>query len=67
MSKVVKESRIDKYLILSIDFVPNVPSLPFRKLKIDNELFEVVPSYETNGIAIETDKSMLNKEVEFVL
>lgn len=64
VSKVIKESRIGKYLILRIE---NIPSTPYKKLKINNELFNIVPSYDINGIAIETDKSVLNSEVEFVL
>ena len=64
MSKVIKETRIGKYLILKIDYIA---SSPYKMIKINNELFNIVPSYEIDGIAIETDKSFFNQEVEFII
>lgn len=65
MSKVILESRLGKYLILKLS---EIPLKPYNKVKIRENFFNLVPMYDTeNCIAIESNDSFFNEEVEFIL
>lgn len=65
MSKIISEFKIGKYLILKVS---DIPFKPYNKVKIENEIFSIVPSYDTkNCVAIESNGSFVNKNIEFVM
>lgn len=64
MSKIISEFKIGQYLILKVS---NIPFKPYNGVKIDNEIFDLVPSYDMeNCVAIESNGSFVNKNIEFV-
>ena len=65
MCNVVSEFRVKNYLVLKLD--KDKPLEKYSKYLIDGSEFEIVPVYDApNCIAIESDKSFLNKEVKFI-
>ena len=65
MSRILSEFRIEKYLVLKIS---DIPLKPYNKVKIEQEIFDIVPMYDAKQcVAIESNKTFLNKNIEFLL
>lgn len=65
MCVVISEFRINNYLVLKLN--QDIPLKKYCKYSIDGLEFEIVPIYDASRcIAIESDKSFLNKEVKFI-
>ncbi|QAA34014.1 hypothetical protein [Clostridium manihotivorum] len=65
MCTVIAEFRINNYAVLRLD--KDILFRKYSKYLIDGVEFHIVPIYDlTRCIAIESDKSFLNKEVKFI-
>lgn len=64
MSKVVSEFRVKNYIVLKLD---KQPLTSYYKYRIDGKEYDPVPIYDMPGcIAIESEKSFIDKQVEFI-
>lgn len=65
MCTVISEFKIKNYAVLKLD--EDKPLKKYSKYLIDGLEFEIIPVYDApRCIAIESDKSFLNKEVRFI-
>lgn len=65
MWTVISEFRIKNYVVLKLN--QDKPLKKYSKYFIDGLEFEIVPVYDApRCVAIESEKSFLNKEVKFI-
>lgn len=64
MVKVISDFGIGKYRVLKLD--GQKPKARYTKYLIDGKAYDIVPVYDAeNCIAVEADKSLKGKTVEF--
>jgi len=68
MYKIIDEAYIDKYVTVTVNALPR---LPIKKIIIDEEEYELVPTYTENIYDIsflnpKKNISYIGKEVEFI-
>lgn len=62
---VIYEFKVKDYLVLKLD--KDKPLKKYTKYLIDNNEYEIIPIYDADRcIAIKSDKSFMNKKVEFI-
>lgn len=63
--KVCDEFKIYNYVILNFK---ELPTSPYKRVKIDGIIYDIVPSYDMeNCVVINSQSTFLGKEVEFVI
>ena len=65
MAVIIDERRINEYLIVTVD---KIPMERYRRYRIDGVEYEYIPMshHAPNTFAIECNKSMIGKQVEFI-
>ncbi len=65
MYEIVDEWRAGKYVLLSLD--RPIEEKLYDRIEIDGKQYDIVPSYGTSDIAIESDGSFLGRKAKLVL
>ncbi|MBR3836450.1 MAG: hypothetical protein IKJ69_06685 [Clostridia bacterium] len=65
MPKIIDELKLDECSLLKIDKMPNSP---YNKVVIDDDEYNLVPSYDLGeyNIAVNSRKTLKNKDIGFI-